>query len=48
MLGAVPVCFAMLKDAQTSPGTKLRVLAEGMLVDAVVQPQLAFYTKPQP
>lgn len=46
MLGAVPVCFAMLKDAYTAPGTKLRVLAEGMLVDAVVQPQLAFYTKP--
>jgi len=46
MLGAVPICFAMLKDAYTKPGTKLRVLAEGMLVSAVVEPQLAFYTKP--
>ncbi len=47
MLGAIPVCFAMVKDAHTAPGTKLRVLAEGTLVDAVVQPQLAFYSKPE-
>ena len=46
MLGAVPVCFAMLKDAYTKPGTKLRVLAEGALVSAVVEPTLGFYSKP--
>ncbi|MCA9303308.1 MAG: aminomethyltransferase family protein [Phycisphaerales bacterium] len=46
MLGAVPICFAMLKDAYSKPGTKLRVLAEGMLVSAIVEPKLAFYTKP--
>jgi aminomethyltransferase len=46
MLGAIPICFAMLKDAYTKPGTKLRVLAEGTLVNAVVQPDLVFYSKP--
>jgi len=46
MLGAIPICFAMLKDAQTTPGTKLAVWAEGKYADCVVADQLAFWTKP--
>ncbi len=44
MLGAIPICFAMLKDAHTAPGTKLKVFAEGAMVDGVVQPDLVFYS----
>lgn len=46
MLGAVPICFAMLKDAFTKPGMKLKVSAEGKLVDCTVQESLVFWKKP--
>ena len=45
MLGAIPICFAMLKDAFTKPGTKLKVSAEGKLVDCTVQESLVFWEK---
>ncbi len=45
MLGAVPICFAMLKESYTKPGTTLKVSAEGKLVECTVQEQLAFWTK---
>jgi len=42
MLGATPVCFAMVKWGAHEPGTKLAVEAEGVQVEATVQPQLRF------
>ncbi|MDF1870787.1 MAG: glycine cleavage T C-terminal barrel domain-containing protein [Phycisphaerales bacterium] len=47
MLGAIPICFAMLKDAQTKPGTKLSVWAEGTYATCTVNESLAFWTKPK-
>jgi folate-binding protein YgfZ len=45
MLGAVPVCFAMVKFAHATPGTRLLVTAEDARIGAVVQPELAFYRR---
>lgn len=45
MLGAVPICFAMVKEAFSKPGTKLSVSAEGKLVPCIVQDSLVFWTK---
>ncbi len=45
MLGAVPICFAMVKDAFTAPGTELIVSAEGKLVPCTVQESLVFWSK---
>jgi folate-binding protein YgfZ len=45
MLGAVPICFAMVKEAFTKPGTSLTVSAEGKLVPCTVQDSLAFWKK---
>ena len=47
MLGAIPICFAMLKDAQTKPGTQLSVWAEGTYATCTVNESLAFWTKPK-
>lgn len=46
MLGAVPICFAMIKDSFAKPGTKLIVSAEGKLVPCTVQESLVFWSKP--
>jgi len=47
MLGAIPICFAMVKDAQTTPATKLAVWAEGKFADCQVAESLTFWTKPK-
>lgn len=47
MLGAIPICFAMLKDAQTKPGTQLSVWAEGTYATCTVNESLTFWTKPK-
>ncbi len=46
MLGAVPICFAMVKSPFFEPETELVVSAEGKLVPCTVQESLAFWTKP--
>ncbi|MBL4699318.1 MAG: aminomethyltransferase family protein [Phycisphaerales bacterium] len=46
MLGAVPICFAMVKASCMNPGTKLIVSAEGKLVPCTVQESLVFWSKP--
>ncbi len=46
MLGAVPICFAMVKSGFFESGTKLTVSAEGKLVPCTVQESLAFWNKP--
>jgi folate-binding protein YgfZ len=45
MLSAAPVFFAMLRDAETAPGTRLVVEAEGRRVPATVQPALRFWSR---
>lgn len=45
MLGAVPVCFAMVRTAHAAPGTRLSVAAHTTRIGATVQPQLAFYRR---
>jgi len=47
MLGAIPICLANLKDAHTTPGTKLSVWAEGKYADCTVNDSLTFWTKPK-
>jgi folate-binding protein YgfZ len=44
MLGAIPICFAMLKDAHTAPGTELSVQAEGKHAPCVVAASLRFWS----
>ena len=44
MLAGEIACFAMLRYAQSEPGTRLCVAAEGAYVDAVVQPSLRFWS----
>lgn len=46
MLGAVPICFAMIKSNFIKPGTTLSVSAEGKLAPCTVQDSLVFWTKP--
>ncbi|MBO6513470.1 MAG: aminomethyltransferase family protein [Phycisphaerales bacterium] len=46
MLGAIPICFAMVKDACSPPDTKLSVTAEGAYAPCTVQSDLPFWTKP--
>ena len=46
MLGGVPVCFASVRTAHAAPGTKLSVEARAERITAVVQPGLAFWSKP--
>lgn len=45
MLGAIPICFAMVKSDFFKPGTELRVSAEGKLVQCTVQESLVFWKK---
>lgn len=45
MLSAAPVFFAMLREAETAPGTRLLVEAEGVRVPATVQPELRFWSR---
>lgn len=47
MLGAIPICFAMMKTGHESPGTNLSISAEGGFVRASVQASLVFWSKPQ-
>jgi folate-binding protein YgfZ len=46
MLGAVPVCLAMVRSAHTEAGTKLMVAAEGAMLPATVTDGLAFWHRP--
>ncbi|MFG0299255.1 MAG: YgfZ/GcvT domain-containing protein [Phycisphaerales bacterium JB047] len=46
MLGAIPICFAMIKTGHNEPGTSLRISAEGTFVTGTVQEKLAFWSKP--
>jgi len=46
MLGAIPICFAMLKTGFETPGKQLSISAEGAFVKASVQEHFAFWTKP--
>jgi len=46
MLGAVPICLAMVKSPFFEPGTTLSVSAEGKLVPCTVQESLGFWKKP--
>lgn len=43
MLSGNPACFAMIRDAETTPATELIVQAEGQRARAVVQPTLTFW-----
>lgn len=45
MLGSAVVCFAMVRDAETAPGARLVIRAEGRAAGAVVRPELAFWTR---
>jgi folate-binding protein YgfZ len=45
MLGAASICFAMLRDAETAPGTEVLVQAEGRKAEAVVQESLRFWPR---
>ncbi len=45
MLGAAAVAFAMLRDAETAPGTQLLTQAEGRKAPATVQPTLTFWER---
>jgi len=44
MLGAIPVCFAMVADACSAPGTELSVSAEGAYAPCVVRDSLVFWS----
>lgn len=45
MLGAIPVCFAMVKSGFETPGIELSISAEGAMVKGIVQDQLAFWSR---
>lgn len=45
MLGAVPVCFAMVKPGFREPGTELLVAADGGRIKGVVQEGLRFWKR---
>jgi folate-binding protein YgfZ len=45
MLSAAAIAFAMLRDAETAPGTPLLTQAEGRKAPATVQPALAFWKR---
>ncbi|MHA7812769.1 MAG: CAF17-like 4Fe-4S cluster assembly/insertion protein YgfZ [Phycisphaerales bacterium] len=47
MLGAIPICFAIVKADSFAAGTELNVSAEGAMVRGIVQEQLAFWTRAQ-
>lgn len=45
MLGMASIGFAMVRQAHATAGTTLHVVAEGQLVPATVQPDLAFWKR---
>jgi folate-binding protein YgfZ len=45
MLGSAPVCFAMVRFADSNPGARLSLTAEGVRIGATVQESLAFYRR---
>lgn len=45
MLGSAPICFALVRHAHASLGTKLLVVAEGERIGATVQPGLVFWER---
>lgn len=45
MLGAIPICFAMIKAGHEIAGTELSISAEGAIVRGVVQDQLRFWSR---
>ncbi|MBX3363033.1 MAG: aminomethyltransferase family protein [Phycisphaeraceae bacterium] len=45
MRSSTPVAFAMVKYAMGEPGTKLYVAAEGRMVEATVQAEMAFWKR---
>ncbi len=45
MLGMAPIGFAMLRQTHAASGTTVHVEAEGKLVPAAVQPELAFWKR---
>ena len=45
MLGSVPICFALVRHAHTSPGTRVAVATEGERITATVQPELVFWKR---
>lgn len=47
MLGAIPICFAMIKSGHDSAGTQISISAEGGIVRGTVQDSLIFWSKPQ-
>jgi len=47
MLGAMPICFAILKSACIEPGTQLSVSAEGQMITGTVQESLRFWSSTQ-
>lgn len=47
MLGAIPICFAMIKAGHDAPATQLTVAAEGGIVRARVADSLAQWKKSQ-
>jgi folate-binding protein YgfZ len=47
MLGAMPICFAMLKSAFIESGTQLSVSAEGEMITGTVQESLRFWSGAQ-
>ncbi len=47
MLGAIPICFAMIKAGHDAPSTQLSISAEGGMVRGTVQESLAQWRKPQ-
>ncbi len=46
MLGAIPICFAMIKSGHESAGAQVSISAEGGIVRGSVQESLSFWTKP--
>lgn len=45
MLGAIPICFAMVKSSHAAANTELTISAEGAMVTGTVQDQLSFWSK---
>jgi len=45
MLGAIPICFAMVKSSHAAANTELTISAEGAMVTGTVQGQLSFWSK---
>ena len=43
MLGAIPICFAMVKSSHAAANTELTISAEGAMVTGTVQGQLSFW-----